>query len=53
MVPLTEALLEFEFAGQPVTVESSVVIFNRDVASSLRAVDDPILLAKAEAHRLP
>lgn len=53
MVPLTEALVEFEFAGQPVTVESSVVIFNRDVASSLRAVDDPMLLAKAEAHRLP
>lgn len=45
MVPLTEAMLDFEFAGRPVTVESSVVIFNRDVASSVRAVGDPSRLA--------
>jgi hypothetical protein len=39
MIPLTEALLEFEFAGGPARVESEVVIFNRAVARRVRSVD--------------
>ena len=39
MIPLTDARIEFEFIGRPMTVESDVVIFNRAVARGVRAAD--------------
>lgn len=38
MIPLTDATLSFDFAGQAMKLERSVVIFNRDLAVSVRRV---------------